>query len=146
MSILKNTRVGVRSIVVDKQYFLDRGFYDGGFRIYFNQAQSSKNSKYLCMENKWENEVATQYWTWKGYAIDNLIKVDLLIKIWTDKQDKTRKKFENKLREECNLSHKTHIGSHEIRPKGEHGFVSPIEKKFDKATNTYKKIKPKKWS
>ena len=143
MSILKNTRVGARAIVVDKQYFLDRGFYDDDVRIAFNE--KSKNSKYLRMANKWGDEGATQYWTWNGYIIDNPIKVDLLIKIFTAKQDKTRRGFENKLREECNLSRKTHIGSHEIKPKGEPGFVFPTEKKFDKATNTYKKIKPKKW-
>jgi hypothetical protein len=143
MSILKNTRVGARAIVVDKQYFLDRGFYDDDNRIAFNK--ESKNSKYLRMANKWGDEGATQYWVWNSYAIDNPIKVELLIKIWTAKQDKTRRGFENKLREECNLSRKTHIGSHEIRPKKEPGFVSPTEKKFDKSTNTYKKSKSKKW-
>lgn len=145
MSILKNTRVGARAIVVDKQYFLDRGFYDDDNRIAFNK--ESKNSKYLRMANKWGDEGATQYWVWNGYAIDNPIKVELLIKIWTAKQDKTRRGFENKLREECNLSRKTHIGSHDVRAHnvGVGGNVIFEPKKFDKATNTYKKIKPKKW-
>ena len=142
MSILKNTRVGARAIEVDKQYFLDRGFYDDNIRIAFNE--KSKNSKYLRMVNKWGDEGATQYWTWNGYAIDNPIKVDLLIKIFTAKQDKTRRGFENKLREECNLSRKTYIGSHEVRMHKPDSFVDFNEKKFDKATNTYKKPKQKK--
>lgn len=143
MSILKNTIAGARAVEVNKQYFLDRGFYDDDIRLTFNE--KSKNSKYLRMANKWGEGGATQYWVWNGYAIDNPIKVDLLIKIFTAKQDKTRRGFENKLREECNLSRKSHISSHEIRPKGEPGIVFPNEKIFDKATNTYKKIKPKKW-
>ena len=99
------------------------------------------------MANKWGDEGATQYWVWNGYAIDNPIKVELLIKIWTAKQDKTRRGFENKLREECNMSRKTHVGSHEVRKHdiGVGGKVVFEPKKFDKATNTYKKIKPKKW-
>ena len=151
MSILKNSRVGARAVRINTEHLLSVGFINPlpadrtVHRLYLGTHNT--NSKYISRKDKLTNEGFIENWQWNGLDIDNIIKVQLLKKMWEAKQDKTRRGFENKLREECGLNHKTHIGSHEVRDHnvGVGGMVVFEPKKFNKATNTYKKIKPKKW-